>query len=152
MGEVAELLGEPENAPVLFVRRLRFLDGEPVALHSSYMHRAYLEGLHAADLLTKPISEAMENVTAVRIVSSRDFLEAAAATSEEAALLNILPGEPIAIVRGVSFTAEGSPALATRAAYRGDRFRFLVGATNSGLSFEVNSPSSSVADSDGEVK
>lgn len=150
-GEVAGLLGEAENTPVLFVRRLRFLDGEPVAIHSSYMHRAYLEGMHAADLLTKPISEAMEKVTGVRIVSSRDFMEAAATTSEEAALLNILAGEPIAVVRGVSSAADGSPALATRAVYRGDRFRFFVGSTNSGPFFEVNLPSSSVRDAGGKA-
>jgi GntR family transcriptional regulator len=151
LGEVAELLAEAEGTPVLFVRRLRFLDSEPVALHSSYMHRSYLEGFHAADLLTKPISEAMEKVTGVRIVSSRDFIEAAAATSEEAALLNILAGEPIAIVRGVSFAADGSAALATRAAYRGDRFRFFVGSTDNGLSFEVNSPPSSVSEAEGKA-
>ena len=140
-GEVALALGLGENERVLMVRRLRFLEDEPVALHASYMARSYFEGLRAADLLTKPISEAMANVNGVRVVSSRDFLEAAAATHDEAQLLRITSGEPIQIVRGVSFAADGRPVLATRAAYRADRFRFLVGASASDPPFVVNSTS-----------
>ncbi len=138
-GEVAVALGLNEHDPVLLVRRLRFLGGEPVALHASYMDKSYLDGLRAADLLTKPISEAMENVNGVRVVSSRDYLEAGAATHEEAQLLRITAGEPIQIVRGVSFAADGRPALATRAAYRADRFRFLVGANAGDPPFEISS-------------
>lgn len=108
------------------------------------MDKSYLDGLRATDLLTKPISEAMERVSGVRVVSSRDYLEAAATSHEEAQLLRIRAGDPILIVRGASFAADGRPALATRAAYRADRFRFPVGAQTGDQPFEINTPEAGV--------
>jgi GntR family transcriptional regulator len=145
-GEIAKDLAIEEGEPVLLVRRLRLVDGKPVAVHASYMDKSYLNGLSAADLLKKPISEAMENVNGVRIVSSRDYLEATAATYEEAQLLQMTPGEPIQIVRGVAFTEDHRPVLATLAAYRADCFRFLVGASAGDPPFQIN-PSSTDAKS-----
>jgi DNA-binding GntR family transcriptional regulator len=101
------------------------------------MDKGYLDGLRASDLLTRPISEAMENVTHVHIVASRDHLEAVAATHEEASLLQIAPGDPIQLVRGVAFADDGRPVLATRAAYRADRFRFAIGARAGDLQFDI---------------
>ena len=136
-GDVATALGVADGTPVLLVRRLRFVSGEPVAIHASYMDKGYLDGLRASDLLTLPISQAMENVTNVHIVASRDYLEAVAATREEAALLQISPGDPIQLVTGVAVADDGRPVLATRAAYRADRFRFAVGAGAGDVPFEV---------------
>jgi GntR family transcriptional regulator len=136
-GDVATALEFDEGTPVLLVRRLRFVKDEPVAIHASYMARGYLDGLRAADLMTLPISEAMENVTGVHIVASRDYLEATAATHEEAALLQIAPGDPVQLVIGVAYDSAGRPALATRATYRADRFRFAIGARAGDLPFEI---------------
>lgn len=135
--EIAEALGVEDGEPVLLVRRLRFVRDEPVAIHESYMDRNYLDGLRAADLMTLPISEAMENVTRVRIVASRDYLEAAAATHEDASLLQISPGDPVQLVLGIAFDDGGNPVLATRATYRADRFRFAIGARAGDLPFEI---------------
>lgn len=136
-GELAHALDLEEGSPVLLVRRLRFLSDEPVAIHASYMDTGYLDGLRASDLLTLPISQAMANVTGVRIVASRDYLEAVAATRAEASLLRLAPGDPVQVVTGVAFADDGRPVLATRAAYRADRFRFAVGAAAGDLPFEI---------------
>jgi GntR family transcriptional regulator len=126
-----------EGDEVLHVRRLRLVSGEPVAIHSSYMAKEYLTGLLAADLLTRPIAEAMARVGNERVAASHDYLEAIAAEPEVAHLLDIEPGEPIQFICGVGYSSTGKPVLATRAWYRADRFRFRLSATDSDAWMEM---------------
>ena len=149
-GEIPRALRVAEGELVLLVRRLRFANREPVALHESYMDRGYLKGLIAADLLTRPIADAMEKVNGRRIVASRDFLEAAAATKEEAVLLTVGIGEPVQLVIGVAYGETGEPVLATRAVYRADRFRFAVAAQAGDLPFEIKKPTAVKANGEGK--
>lgn len=136
--EIAEGLQIPEGTPILLVRRLRNVDGEPVAIHASFMDASFLDALRASDLLVKPISDAMERATGVRVTSSRDYLEGSTASIGEAELLRIEVGSPVQIVSGVAYSEDRRPVLATRAWYRADRFRFAIGMSGPGLPFEMS--------------
>lgn len=137
-------LGEGDE--VLHVRRLRLVSGEPVAIHSSYMAKEYLSGLLAADLLTRPIAEAMARVGHERVAASHDYLEAIAAEPEVARLLDIERGEPIQFICGVGYSSAGKPVLATRAWYRADRFRFRLSATGDDAWMEMKGSEETAAD------
>jgi GntR family transcriptional regulator len=136
--EVALDLNIADGARALLVRRLRFVAGEPVAIHMNYMDGSYFDVLRASDLLTRPISEAMREASGVHVASSRDYLEGVAAPRDEAGLLHVSAGDPMLLVVGVAYSDEGLPILATRGWYRADRFRFAVGVSGLGVSFELN--------------
>lgn len=136
--DIVDALELSAGAHALLVRRLRFVEDEPVAIHTNYMDGSYFALLRASDLLTRPISEAMEEVSGVHVASSSDFLEGLAAPREEATLLKVSPGDPILLVIGVAYTADGRRVLATRGWYRADRFRFAVGVRGPGLAFELS--------------
>jgi GntR family transcriptional regulator len=136
--DIAQDLDLPTGSKALLVRRLRFVAGEPVAIHMNYMDGSYFELIRASDLLTRPISDAMQEASGVHVASSRDYLEGAPAPREEAALLHIDAGDPVLLVIGLAYSDDGVPVLATRGWYRADRFRFAVGVRGLGLSFELS--------------
>lgn len=137
-------LTEPED--VVFLRRIRYVENEPMAVHISYMLSHYFARILDADLSERPLSAVMEEASGLHIAASRDYVEAAPARAEEAALLDIRKGAPVLLVRGVAYTREGTPMRSSTAVYRADRFRFCVEAQNG--TTEVRSQSRIVTSAD----
>jgi GntR family transcriptional regulator len=129
----AEIVGAPSNvaralslssgAQAIFLRRLRIVDGEPAAIHLSYMP-ARLAALLEADL-TGSLSDLMAHVGA-RVERSEDSVEAVLATGEEARLLDVRPGSPLVLIRGVAYSAGREPIRYTEALYPGARWQFSL--------------------------
>ena len=138
--EISRDLGLQDGVPVLMVRRLRFVNDVPVAIHSNFMDDSYFNILRASDLLTRPISDAMREASGVHIVASQDYLQGVAATRDESELLRIPVGDPLLLIRGLAFSDAGDSVLVTRGWYRADRFRFAVGVRGQGLPFEISRP------------
>lgn len=124
---VSPSVGESEGAPVVFLRRLRSVEGEPAAIHLAYLPSRFA-GILEGDL-TGSLTDLMAGVGA-RVARSQDTAEAVPATGEEARLLGISPGAPLIRVEGVAFSADRQPLRYTEALYRGDRFRFSIDTTN----------------------
>jgi len=135
---VARDLQLAEGEDVIFVKRLRFVEEEPVAIHNSYLPATYFAPILHEDLTQRPLNEMMYKVSGLLIVSSRDYAEAVLARPEEATLLRIRKGAPLFLLRGIGSSADGLPLRSTKAIYRGDRFRFSVGG-GEGPAFAVRS-------------
>lgn len=82
-------------------------------------------GLDHYDLETRSIYEIIEYEYGVKIARSRQSLEPIIATSFEAELLEIKPGEPLMLEKRLSYDAENQPIEFGKDRYRGDRFRFI---------------------------
>jgi len=113
---------------VVYLRRLRYIDNEPMAIMTSYMPAAYFAGLLDEDLSSQPITQVMERVSGMRFVASRDYIEASLARPEEADLLTIRKGMPVLLARGVVYEERGLPVRSSILVYRGDRFRLSLSA------------------------
>lgn len=125
---VARDLGLRDGADVLLVRRARLVNGEPVAIHGSYLAAGLRAALSADDLLRQPISEAVRRAGGAEVTTSRDYLTAEAAVADDAKILEIDPGVPVIRITGCSYSELGHPVMATDAVYRADRFRFALAA------------------------
>jgi len=123
---IARDLGVGLGEQIVRLTRLRLLEGEPVALHTSYMPREYYPAIRHADLVTTPLNKVMEAISGRRIVNSRDYVEVTLANPEEAVLLEIPAGAPLLLVRGLVFSDRGTAERATKSLFRGDRFRFTI--------------------------
>lgn len=124
---IAQALGLPPGGRVVYFRRLRILDGEPVAIHTTFLPYPQYEQVTIEKLeQTQSLSQVMEEVAGVRVVSSRDVLSVIQADATDASLLNIPPNSPVVLVRGVGYTLAGIPARCTEAIYRSDRFEFPI--------------------------
>lgn len=120
--EVADALQIMPGASTVYIRRLRIVEGEPAAIHISYLPGGYGAILDVD--LSGSLTNAMAAVGA-RVEHSRDTVEAVLASPGEANELSIGTGSPLLLIEGVAFSA-GSPVRYTKALYRGDRFKFSV--------------------------
>jgi GntR family transcriptional regulator len=123
---IARDLGVGQGEQIVRLTRLRFIEDEPVALHTSYMAREYYPAIRHADLVSTPLNKVMEAISGRRFANSRDYVEVTLAHPEEAALLQIPTGAPLLLVRGLVFSDRGHPERATKSLFRGDRFRFTI--------------------------
>lgn len=120
---VGPALRETEGAPVVLLRRLRVVQGQPAALHAAYLPTQYA-GILEGDL-TGSLTELMAGAGA-RVAQSYEIAEAISADTETAGLLGVHPGAPLLRVEGVSLSSDQKPLRYTDALYRGDRFRFTI--------------------------
>jgi len=125
-GRVARDLGVAEDEEIVRLIRLRRLDGEPAAIHTSYMAREYYPSILGADLVTTPLNRVMEEISGRRLVNSRDYVEVTLARQDEAALLEIHAGAPLFLIRGLVFSELGRSERATKSLFRGDLFHLTI--------------------------
>lgn len=132
----ASMLGAPshvarplqllEGDDVVFLRRLRLVDGEPAAVHVAYLPSEYSEILEMD--LTSSLTKLMSSVGA-GVAHARDKVEGVAADPEHAHLLGVSSGAPLLLISGVALTNSLKPVRYTEGFYRGDMFRFSVDTT-----------------------
>jgi GntR family transcriptional regulator len=120
---VARALNLASGAQVVFLRRLRRVGDIPAAIHLSY-----LPGRLSAVLdhdLSGSLSDLMATVGA-RVDRSEDYVEAVAATGEDAKLLGLPSGSPLVFIHGVAYSATNEPVRYSEALYPGHRWTFRV--------------------------
>ena len=121
--EAADALGLPAGEAVVVIERLRFVDGEPWSLSTTWMPRDV--GRHALDVDLADRSLygvlAERGIRAVRGVRSA---EATVASPERAKHLDVAVGGPLLVLRSVSFDERDRPFEFFVAYHRGDRSRF----------------------------
>ncbi len=124
--EILRLLRLDPSATVVLIRRLRFVDGAPAAIHTSYFDARIYASLMNLDLAKESILEAAERIGGIRISYSQESIRAIACSSADSLLLSVQPGQPLIELEGVVFDDRNVPARYTRGLYRGDMFRFDI--------------------------
>lgn len=117
---VARALHLSAGSTVICIRRLRLVEGEPVALHTTCLLEAY------ADILEHDLRGSLQELlgtAGVPIVTSRDTLQAVHADADEARQLGISAGSPLLRLEGVGLDRSGQPLRHTDSLHRGDRFQ-----------------------------
>jgi GntR family transcriptional regulator len=130
----ARLQLEP-GAPVVELERQRFVDGKPWVLAVTYLPAALVPGLVERHLAgTESLYRIIRQEYRLPIISSTRRVEAAVADEREAPLLGIRPGDPVIVLRSLSFTAGMRPLEYFVAHHRGDRsaFEVVFAATDAG--------------------
>jgi GntR family transcriptional regulator len=122
----ARLQLEP-GAPVVELERRRFVDGKPWVLVVTYLPAELVPGLVERDLGgTESLYRVIRQEYRLPIISSTRRVEAAVADEREAPLLGIRPGDPVIVLRSLSFTTGMRPLEYFVAHHRGDQSAFEV--------------------------
>ncbi len=126
------------GAPVVELERQRFVDGQPWVLTVTYLPAELVPGLVSRNLggaesLYRIIRQEYE----LPIVSSTRRVEAAVADEREASLLGIRRGDPVIVLRSLSFTTGMRPLEYFVAHHRGDQsaFEVVLATTDGGQQF-----------------
>jgi len=127
---VAEKLDLAPESEAILVRRLRYVDGKPAAIHTSFLDYRVYAPLLKIDLSQESLLESIERLCGTHVAYTKDSVQATLVSGEDMGLLEIPRGSPVLDVEGVAFTEFGQPTRLTKAIYRSDLFRLVV--TNRG--------------------
>jgi GntR family transcriptional regulator len=108
------------------IRRLRFVEGEPLVVVTSYLPVALCPQLKDVDLTDRSLYLFLEEQCHVLISRSYRTIEALLANKENADLLRISEGDPVILLEATSYLEDGIPVEYYRAFHRGDRARFEI--------------------------
>lgn len=92
---VGQWLELNERAHVVSIQRLRWLDDEPVALHSVWLPLWLAPELARRSMDGASLYETLERDFGVRLSTARQRITASAATAEQATHLRVDPGSPL---------------------------------------------------------
>ena len=114
-----------EGEPIVFLRRVRCADGEPVALETTLLIRSTSPSVMAADLRAESLHSVL---TAANFALRRGtaLVTAGPASNEDARLLGVARGDPMLVERRVILDALGRPVEATESRYPADRYAIDV--------------------------
>jgi GntR family transcriptional regulator len=121
-GRVREGFGLTGEAEIIHIRRLRLVDGVPLAIQSVYLLPASCPGILEEDL--SHLFRLYETHYGVRISVADEIICVGRAAEDEAALLEVAPGDPVVIRDRISLTQDEEPFEVLHSVDRGDRFQY----------------------------
>jgi GntR family transcriptional regulator len=108
--------------PVVHLERVRTADGEPMALERTHLPAQRLPGLESANLADASLYELLERRWGVRVAEADQWASVVRLTDDEAALLQVAPGQPALLFQRLTRDPSGTPVEYVRSLYRGDRY------------------------------
>jgi GntR family transcriptional regulator len=123
---LASALGVEVGTPLIYLRRLRLADGEPMALQGSYLPHALCPGLLEHDLARRSLFDLLRGGYRLSLASGTTTVEAALADEEQARLLALPLPAPLLIVEQLTYLDSGQAIEFVRTAYRADRYRLRM--------------------------
>jgi len=119
----ADAFGIAPGAELFVLRRLRLLDGMPIALDLNRVPLRLAPSLPGVDFSGASLYAALE-ADGHRPARADYDVEARAVDTDEAELLELTPGAPVLLATTVAFDEAGRIVDMGRTVYRADRYRF----------------------------
>jgi GntR family transcriptional regulator len=116
---VAAKLQLPENAPIIFIERLRSVAGVPLSLDTTSLRVGAIPV--DANLDRQDVFAMIEAELGVRLGWAEVTVESVAADANTADLLQIRAGAPLLLLHRLTFLEDGTPFDFESVRYRGDR-------------------------------
>lgn len=129
---VAEQLELPEDAPLLFLERLRCADDEPLALDRSYLPMDVAAPLRSSDFEHAALYDELERQCGARPDAGWERIAPVLPTPEDRKLLGMHRGEAAFSLERLGMVG-GRPIEWRTTLVRGDRYRFVA-------TFEAGAP------------
>ncbi len=124
--QVGAMLKVPRGQRVTEIRRLRFLNREPISLDVSYLQRAIGVRLAKEDLATRDIFLILENDYGIALGHAELSIEANTADEALAGMLGVTEGAPVLRIQRLTCDGNGVPLDFEYLYYRGDAFQYRV--------------------------
>jgi len=124
--DVAQALKLTLGERVYRLKRLRFVNGEPVAVVTSFLPARIFAGLDKHDLEKQSLYDVFENVYKRRLQSAEEVIGAVTAGDEEAQVLEAEQGSPLLLIKETSYDSQNVPIEYSVSQLRGDRYTASV--------------------------
>lgn len=120
--EVAAHLGLDDTSEVVRVRRVRFVDRQPIMISTSYLRPI----VSLVEDFGGSIYHLLEERYGIKIASGRARIEAGLVRPEDATLLNLELGSPVLNICWLAVSSSNVPVEYSTAVFRADRYRYEV--------------------------
>ncbi len=124
--ELARQLGLSPRAPVYKIERLRFADGFPIAVETSWLPAHRFPGLTRQIRAHGSLHAILADHYGTSLRTGEEWIETAPATPREAAPLRVDVGTPMLIVSRQNFDSAGTPVELGRTWFRSDRVTLVT--------------------------
>ncbi len=114
------------GAEVVFLNRVRLMDGEPTAIERSYVPHVLCPGILEYDFSVNSLYEILSTVYDKRPDHAEQVIEANLATPEVSELLGLTPPAVVFVFRRETRMATGQVVEYVDSELRADRFRFYT--------------------------
>jgi GntR family transcriptional regulator len=125
-GEVAQALRLPDGEKVYYLKRLRYVDGEPVAVVTSYLPAAMFPDIDHEDLEGQSLYHIFEHVYKRRLRWAEEIIGAAIVNPDDAAVLEAPPGSAVLLIKETTYDGSETPIEYSVSVLRGDRYAASV--------------------------
>ena len=102
-GDVARLLELAAGTPLVIIRRLVLLDGEPFRLDDYHVEYARFAGLLEDDVERNYVATLLETRYGVRLTKQQKWIEPVVLDGQEAALLAVPAGDPALLIESLAY-------------------------------------------------
>jgi GntR family transcriptional regulator len=124
--EVAQALKLTPGERVYCARRLRFVNGEPVAVVTSYLPARIFAGIDRQDLEKQSLYDIFEHTYKRKLQNAEEVIGAVIAQEEEAKILEAEPGSPLLLIKETTYDAQNIAIEYSVSLLRGDRYTASV--------------------------
>jgi GntR family transcriptional regulator len=124
--KVARILGIERGEDIFAVKRLRFVKGDPLSYHTSYVSKRRFTALNTMDLENNQMCDVIEKNFNYPIKHRIETLEATTANTEEAWLLAVKPAFPLLLLENIVYTDRELPLEYSRIIFRGDKIKIKL--------------------------
>lgn len=122
----ASRLRVPEGAPLTEIRRVRYVNYQPVSLDITYVRESLGQRLAGEDLVNRDIFVIIEDDYRIPLGHADLCISAINADKAQATLLGIPVGAPVLHMERLTWSDAGEPIDFEFLYYRGDSFRYQV--------------------------
>jgi GntR family transcriptional regulator len=119
-------LGLPDGEPVTEIRRVRYLNREPVSIDYSWLPREVGSRLSRQNLNDKDLFSLLENELGQPLHSADVEIDATSANAEIAARLGIARNSPILRIERLTFAAPNRPLVFEYLHYPAETFKYKL--------------------------
>jgi GntR family transcriptional regulator len=118
---VAERLECGSGGKVYYLKRLRYVEGEPFMISESYLPQSLFPDLDKADLSDRSLYDLLEQTYDIPVIKTERCARAMKASEEDASLLRVPLADPLIQLEGVAFSTDDRPVEYFNTRIRGDR-------------------------------
>ncbi len=127
--ELCQVFGLEQGAMVVLLRRVRFLNDEPVAIEAAYLNPAVdvrILSILKKDMSKESLYEFLRNELKIPLIRALEELELTHVSSSDAKHLGLQPGACALLRKRYTYTTNGKCVEFVRSIYRGDKYRFKM--------------------------
>lgn len=124
--DICRRLGLLPGSMVTEIRRVRYVDEQPISYDITHIRQDLGERLAQEDLAGRDLFSILEKDYGLALGHGEQSIQALIADETLARLLDIAPGGAVLHIERVAYQADGSPLEYDEVFYRGDAFRYRL--------------------------